>query len=385
MIVVVALNPSKDKLATVPAVKIGRIHRPTDLISLAGGKGLNAARAALSLGASVKAIFPSGGFCGNWIEQELIHQQMSFEAIPIDGESRSCLSVFSESDGSLTEFYESGPKLTKSEWGKLCLAVEGNCGNVEWVVIAGSTPPGISEADVGALVSLAHDMGAKVAVDLRGDSLLSAISHGAELVKVNMAEAGEAIQSLAGLGKTGLRGDLSIGALKIGMGNLERSAVLARLLNLLSAEMQADRAFGITSPIGEAGLNRSGFSDSKPQIEPQVHAGCESREWPVSIVTDGDEGASIALPNGTWTSAISVSGKYPVGCGDAFMGAFVALLDSESAHIGTDVLLRAFSAGMGASMANALEPGAGKFDPYRAQEIAARTLPRSVWVRTLDD
>ncbi len=50
MILCVASNPSIDKLFEVDRLQPGRIHRPTGFVQVAGGKGLNVARAAASLG-----------------------------------------------------------------------------------------------------------------------------------------------------------------------------------------------------------------------------------------------------------------------------------------------------------------------------------------------
>ena len=56
MIVCVAANPSVDKLFQVELVVPGGIHRPSGYVQVAGGKGLNAARAAATLGADVLAV-----------------------------------------------------------------------------------------------------------------------------------------------------------------------------------------------------------------------------------------------------------------------------------------------------------------------------------------
>jgi fructose-1-phosphate kinase PfkB-like protein len=69
MIVCVAANPSIDKLFVVDRVTSGAIHRPLSFVQVAGGKGLNVARAAVALGADVEVVAMVGGHAGAWIDE----------------------------------------------------------------------------------------------------------------------------------------------------------------------------------------------------------------------------------------------------------------------------------------------------------------------------
>src|SRR4051794_41284651 len=72
MIVCIAPTPAVDRLHEVHGpVVVGAIHRPHRVVAVAGGKGLNAARAAARLGAQVRAVVPLGGASGDWIEAQL--------------------------------------------------------------------------------------------------------------------------------------------------------------------------------------------------------------------------------------------------------------------------------------------------------------------------
>jgi hypothetical protein len=64
VIVCVAANPSIDKLFEVERLIEGAIHRPVGFVQVAGGKGLNAARAAHSLGAEVQVAAILRGHAG---------------------------------------------------------------------------------------------------------------------------------------------------------------------------------------------------------------------------------------------------------------------------------------------------------------------------------
>jgi len=63
-------NPSIDKTATVDRLVQGSIHRPTEVIAVPGGKGLNVARAARSLGIPADAVVLLAGHAGRWIDDE---------------------------------------------------------------------------------------------------------------------------------------------------------------------------------------------------------------------------------------------------------------------------------------------------------------------------
>ena len=67
----IAPNPSIDRLVEVDRLVPGTIHRPTLVRAVAGGKGLNVARAAASLGATVTAVGILAGHGGRWLAEAL--------------------------------------------------------------------------------------------------------------------------------------------------------------------------------------------------------------------------------------------------------------------------------------------------------------------------
>jgi len=64
VIVCLAANPSVDKLFEIERIVRGDIHRPDSFVQVAGGKGLNAARAAHALGAKATAVALLRGHTG---------------------------------------------------------------------------------------------------------------------------------------------------------------------------------------------------------------------------------------------------------------------------------------------------------------------------------
>jgi 1-phosphofructokinase family hexose kinase len=191
VIAFVSASPSIDRLLHVTEVRVGEIHRPRDVVAVAGGKGLNAARAAHSLGAGVIVVALLGGHAGRWIAGELRAEGVAVEVVPGPGETRISLSVAADAGGDLTEFYEPAPEVDEPTWEALEAAVESVARDVRWVAVSGSLPPGAPEDAYGRLSRVARRGGASVALDARGAGLAAGLEAKPDFVKVNAAEAAE--------------------------------------------------------------------------------------------------------------------------------------------------------------------------------------------------
>ena len=71
MIITVTLNAALDRTLTVPNFQLGHRHRASAGITLAGGKGINVARALKALDVPVVATGLAGGRTGTRIVEEL--------------------------------------------------------------------------------------------------------------------------------------------------------------------------------------------------------------------------------------------------------------------------------------------------------------------------
>jgi 1-phosphofructokinase family hexose kinase len=159
------------------------------VVAVAGGKALNAARAAHALGADVHAIALLGGHAGRWVAAALEAEGVTCDGVPGPGETRICLSV---SDGeALTEFYEPGPALAAEHWAALEAATARVAASARWVGVAGSLPPGAPADAAARLLRVAREAGARVALDVSGEVLRLGLEARPDFVKVNAAEAGE--------------------------------------------------------------------------------------------------------------------------------------------------------------------------------------------------
>ncbi len=194
-LVCVCPNTSVDKIADVEVLRPGEIHRPRVLSIVAGGKALNAGRAAAALGLAVVAVPVLAGHAGAWVADALAADGIETRPVWTSGETRACLSVLDRSTGRLTEFYEAGPAIDAGVWseleGTIAAAVAEDPGGT-LVLISGTAPAG-APADAHARAArVVRRAGGRVVVDVGGASLAAAVAEGPWLAKVNALEAAQA-------------------------------------------------------------------------------------------------------------------------------------------------------------------------------------------------
>ena len=192
----VAANPSVDRLYEVDRLTAGEIHRPLTTVAVAGGKGLNAARAALTLGGSVTAVGIVAGRTGDWVAERLADLGVDARLTRSRGETRTCISILDRSSGDLTEFYERGDEIELAAWDALEATIVGEMerGDIAAVALSGSLPAGAPTDGFARITRLAASMPWPIAVlvDTYGPALRSVLAERPTLVKVNATEAGEA-------------------------------------------------------------------------------------------------------------------------------------------------------------------------------------------------
>ena len=115
MIITVTLNAALDRSVTVPILQLGQRHRASDVLTLAGGKGINIARALKRLDMPVVATGLAGGRTGTRIVEELTSEAILNDFVRIAGESRTSTLVVDPTSGTQTEINEWGPKVSEGE------------------------------------------------------------------------------------------------------------------------------------------------------------------------------------------------------------------------------------------------------------------------------
>lgn len=188
MILCVTLNPAVDRTAHVNRVQLGEILRPSELLALPGGKGVNVARAAHGLGADVTTTGVVGGHAGRWIVDELEREGLNPRFVDTGRESRTTY-VIAGDDGRWAAVYEKGLEQPEAAFEQmLVLLGSGLLTGCEFVIIAGSVPPGIDPAYLGRIVASCIAVGVRCLVDARDKSLLAGLARRPSIVKANLEE-----------------------------------------------------------------------------------------------------------------------------------------------------------------------------------------------------
>jgi 1-phosphofructokinase family hexose kinase len=188
VIVTVTLNAALDRSLTVPIFQLGHRHRASDVLSLAGGKGINVARALKRLGVPVVAIGLAGGRTGTRVVEELTAEAILNDFVRIAGESRTSTAVVDPTAGTHTEINEWGPKVTEGELEILLDKLRYLAPAADLVVFAGSLPRGV---DDGWYADAARELGRRVRIvlDTEGDPLRRGLDAEPYLASPNQREA----------------------------------------------------------------------------------------------------------------------------------------------------------------------------------------------------
>jgi 1-phosphofructokinase/tagatose 6-phosphate kinase len=189
VIVTVTVNAALDRTLTVPGFQIGYRHRSSDVITLAGGKGINIARALKLLEVPVVATGLTGGRTGTRIVEELTAEAILNDFVRIAGESRTSTAVVEPTSGTYTEINEWGPEVTDGELEVLLEKLHYLARGADFVVLAGSLPRKVPTSFYGDAIRDLARRDVRVVLDSEGDALQAGVDAGPYLVSPNQAEA----------------------------------------------------------------------------------------------------------------------------------------------------------------------------------------------------
>lgn len=193
MIITVTLNAAIDKSLSVPNFRLGRRHRTVEQRTMAGGKGVNIARALKALGQPVIATGLAGGATGTHVVEQLTEEAILNDFVRIRDESRTNTSVLDPTSGEQTEVNERGPAVSEQEVelfrDKLLYLARG----AAIVVLAGSLPRGVSSEIYAELIRDLQKVGVTTVIDTDGDALLHAVRAEPDVVSPNILEAEELV------------------------------------------------------------------------------------------------------------------------------------------------------------------------------------------------
>ncbi len=163
MIITLTANPSHDRtVALTEELQRGSVQRAASVISQAGGKGVNISRASVAAGVPTLAVLPAPK------DDPFVHELLAagIDCRPVNQEGNLRVNItISEPDGTTTKLNSPGPEMTLATRVELIDTLRRRSGGGDWVVLAGSLPPGAPDEWYAELVTALHGTGARVAVD----------------------------------------------------------------------------------------------------------------------------------------------------------------------------------------------------------------------------
>ncbi len=237
MILTVTLNAAIDRTVAVPNFRLGHRHRAVESRTVAGGKGINVARALNRLGRPVIATGFAGGPTGLRVLEQLREEAVLTDFTRIAGETRINMAVVDPTSGEQTEINERGPAVSPEEVEAFVSRLGYLADGAKLCVLAGTLPPGAGTDLYARLVNDLGERGVPVVLDAEGEAMLAGLRAGADIVTPNEREAEELVgQEFAD------RQDLAHG--------------LSELVRLGAGEAAITRPEGCVAAIGEGSERR---------------------------------------------------------------------------------------------------------------------------------
>lgn len=310
MIITVTPNPSLDRTIELSGeLARGEVQRSLSSTDEPGGKGVNVSRALVASGSDTVAILP--GALDDPVLVALRARGVATAALPIEGRLRANVTL-TEPSGTTTKINEPGPDLSGHARALVDLVVE-HAPSAEWIVLAGSLPPGLPDDFLAAVVQAVRvtcgPTSPKIAVDSSGQPFAALLDSGlrVDLVKPNAEELAEVVG-----GDPAVYESDPSAAVAAARRLLERGGVSAVLLTLGSAGaafVNADGAWFAEAPrivalstVGAGDSSLSGYllaetAGATParRLAQAVASGAAAASLPGSLVPSLDQTSPDAI------------------------------------------------------------------------------------------
>jgi 1-phosphofructokinase family hexose kinase len=190
MILILLPHPALDKTVVIPGFSLGQTYRAT-ILTQAGGKGFNVARALRTLGHKSRVVAPLGGHTGALLQDLASHEGLECDGWATELELRICLTIVDpEHDFRLTEIYEQSQPLTTNDWRELTALTAHSFKTASFLAICGSIPGSIPEESLYHFLQAAQQAKIPVLLDSYGPQVVRALETQPALLKINQHEAG---------------------------------------------------------------------------------------------------------------------------------------------------------------------------------------------------
>jgi len=189
MIATVTLNPSLDRVMTVDGLVVDESNRWTSLRKYPGGKGINVSRVVHELGGETIAYGLVGGADGKELTRLLKEQGVPTDFVTIANDIRSNIVISDLKTHHQTRIGAPGPTVTQDELHHLVTKVMNVNQKPDFLVFAGSAPPGVPPDIYCYLIGEAKKLNIRTVLDTGVEWLKEGIKSIPSIIKPNVFEA----------------------------------------------------------------------------------------------------------------------------------------------------------------------------------------------------
>ena len=182
------MNPAIDRIISVDRLAFEDRAYINSSRESAGGRGINASCVIQSFGGDTTAVFTSGGASGKRLEELQNGCGYRILVVPIEHEIRTNFTI-TDRHGLTVNLNEAGPALSKAELARLEKVIRGTLDRAAWLMLCGSTPPGVPSSFYAKLIAAARQKKVRTLLHTGGDALREGIEAKPTVVTPNQQEA----------------------------------------------------------------------------------------------------------------------------------------------------------------------------------------------------
>lgn len=188
MVITVTLNPAVDKTLIVPGFSIDRVNRVQQIITDAGGKGINVSKSVQALGGRTYCLGILGGDTGRFILSELDRMDLPHDMVMTSGVTRTNIKIVDLDGRTNTDVNEPGDAVTSEALALVEEKLYALAGAGDTVVFAGKVPTGTPDDLLARWTADLGRRGVRVCLDTVGVPMELAIREKPFLIKPNAEE-----------------------------------------------------------------------------------------------------------------------------------------------------------------------------------------------------
>lgn len=189
MILTLTLNPAVDQTIEIERLDLGQVNRYARPYLDPAGKGVNVSRMVHRLGGRTIALGFLAGEFGQVVARSLEAEGVEQHFVPVPGQTRINVTIVESESRRATGLYGPGPRIDPLHGAKLEALLADCLPASRILVLAGSLPPGVSEAIYARFIRMARERRVATVLDADGTAMRLGVEARPDLIKPNVQEA----------------------------------------------------------------------------------------------------------------------------------------------------------------------------------------------------